>query len=205
MALKVSQTKFYWASSKKTWEVMVSVLKKNTICLPLEMLGIHFEHYKTLISSFLWILFSTIAKNDVWSSNHMHLFTSKSLSNYDKPQIKGVQEGEGGKGHGQNFLQGKYHYLMSSQTFENECPLFCKCSLLTLKESGTKCNNKSILCVFFKDTCPNVTVGVRNDSPQRLRSLLQPKGFPANHLEPILGLSIFFWDIYRFFFMRDDE
>lgn len=65
MALKVSQTKFYWASSKKTWEVMVSVLKKNTICLPLEMLGIHFEHYKTLISSFLWILFSTIAKNDV--------------------------------------------------------------------------------------------------------------------------------------------
>lgn len=25
MALKVSQTKFYWASSKKTWEVMLSV------------------------------------------------------------------------------------------------------------------------------------------------------------------------------------
>lgn len=66
MALKVSQTKFYWASSKKTWEVMVSVKKKqNTICLTLEMLGIQFEHYKTLISSFLWILFSTIAKNEV--------------------------------------------------------------------------------------------------------------------------------------------
>lgn len=99
MALKVSQTKFYWASSKKTWEVMVSVKKKqNTICLTLEMLGIQFEHYKTLISSFLWILFSTIAKNEVWSSNHMHLFTSKALSNYEKPQIKGVQEGKGGKG-----------------------------------------------------------------------------------------------------------
>lgn len=57
-----------------------------------------------------------------------------------------------------------------------------------------------VFCVFFKDTCPNVTVEVRNDSPQRLRSLLQPKGFPANHLEPILGSVLFFWDIYRFFF-----
>lgn len=28
----------------------------------------------------------------------MHLFTSKSLSNYEKPQIKGVQEGKGGEG-----------------------------------------------------------------------------------------------------------
>lgn len=49
MALKVSQTKFYWASLKKTYEVMVSVFKKNTICLSLERLGIHFEHYKTVI------------------------------------------------------------------------------------------------------------------------------------------------------------
>lgn len=41
MALKVSQTKYYWASSKKTREVMVSVLKKkNTIRLTLETLGI---------------------------------------------------------------------------------------------------------------------------------------------------------------------
>lgn len=54
----------------------------------------------------------------------MHLFTSKSLSNYEKPQIKGVQEGEGGKGHGQKLPARQYHYLMSSQTFENECPLF---------------------------------------------------------------------------------
>lgn len=38
----------------------------------------------------------------------MHLFTSKSLSNYDKPQIKGVQEGEGeGRGMDKNLLQGK--------------------------------------------------------------------------------------------------
>lgn len=33
----------------------------------------------------------------------MHLFTSKSLSNYEKPQRKGLQEGEGGKGHGQKL------------------------------------------------------------------------------------------------------
>lgn len=40
----------------------------------------------------------------------MHLFTSKTLSNYKKPQIRGVQEGEGGsrgegggEGHGQEF------------------------------------------------------------------------------------------------------
>lgn len=91
-----------------------------------------------------------------------------------------------------NFLQGNIHYLMSSQTFENECPLFCKCSLLALKQTGTKCNNKSVFFVFFKDTCPNVTEEVRNDSPQRLRSFLQPKGFPANHLEPILGPVHFF-------------
>lgn len=36
----------------------------------------------------------------------MHLFTSKSLSNYEKPQIKGVHEGEGGKGMGKNVLLG---------------------------------------------------------------------------------------------------
>lgn len=28
----------------------------------------------------------------------MHLFTSMSLSNYEKPQIKGIQEGERRKG-----------------------------------------------------------------------------------------------------------
>lgn len=70
MAFKVSQTKLYWASSKKTWEVMVSVKKKkkkkkNTICLTLEMLGIQFEHYKTLMSSFLWILPPPLQKNEV--------------------------------------------------------------------------------------------------------------------------------------------
>lgn len=76
----------------------------------------------------------------------------------------------------------------------------CKCSWL--KEYGTYCNNKSILLVFFfpsKQTCPNVTEGVRNASPQRLRSLLQPKDFPANHLEPILGsvrLFVFSYKIY---------
>lgn len=56
---------------------------------------------------------------------------------------------------------------------------------------------------FFKDTCPNVTVGVGNDSPQRLRSFLQPKGFPANHLEPILGsvhLFLFFLRYIQIFF-----
>lgn len=103
-----------------------------------------------------------------------------------------------------NFLQGKIHYWMSFQTlfwrinvhfFENVHN--CKCSWL--KESGTYCNNKSILfgCFFSpsKYTCPNVTVGVRNASPQRLRSLLQPKDFPANHLEPILG-SVRFSKIY---------
>lgn len=43
MAFKVSQTKLYWASSKKTWEVMYQLKKKkNTICLTLEMLGIQF-------------------------------------------------------------------------------------------------------------------------------------------------------------------
>lgn len=47
----------------------------------------------------------------------MHLFTSKTLSNYKKPQIRGVQEGEGGNGGmDKNFLQGKIHYWMSSQT-----------------------------------------------------------------------------------------
>lgn len=119
MALKVSQTKLYWARSKKTWEVMYQFkkTKENTICLTLELLGIQFEHYKTLISSFLWIPFSTIAKNEIWSSNHMHLFTSKSLSNYEKPQIKGVQGGGRGKG-GKNFLQGRYHYLMSLDFWE---------------------------------------------------------------------------------------
>lgn len=58
---------------------------------------------------------------------------------------------------------------------------------------------------FFKDTCPNVTVGVGNDSPQRLRSFLQPKGFPANHLEPILGsvrLFLFFLRYIQIFFSR---
>lgn len=62
----------------------------------------------------------------------MHLFTSNALSNYEKPQIKGVQEGEegwegggGGWGMDKNFPQGKYHYLMSFQTFESKCPLFC--------------------------------------------------------------------------------
>lgn len=54
-----------------------------------------------------------------------------------------------------NFLQGNIHYLMSSQTFEYECPLFfCKCSLLALKESGTKSNNKSVFCVFLKTHVP---------------------------------------------------
>lgn len=97
MALKVSQTKLYWASQRKHRKLWYQ-FKKNTIYLLLEMLGIHFERYKTLISSFLWILFSSTAKNEVWSSNHMHLFTSMSLSNYEKPQIKGVQEGKGRKG-----------------------------------------------------------------------------------------------------------
>lgn len=32
-----------------------------------------------------------------------------------------------------------------------------------------------VFSVFFKDTCPNVTVGVRNDSPQRLLSLSSAK------------------------------
>lgn len=61
---------------------------------------------------------------------------------------------------------------------------------------------------FFKDTCPNVTVGVGNDSPQRLRSFLQPKGFPANHLEPILGsvhLFLFFLRYIQIFFSTKDE
>lgn len=76
----------------------------------------------------------------------MRLFTSKSLSNYEKPQIKGVQEGEGGKGMDKNFLQGKY-YLMSSQTYE--CPLFFwKCSLLALKESRKNVTIK-VFSVFF--------------------------------------------------------
>lgn len=47
MALKVSQTKFYWAGLMKTRKLWYQV--KKTICLTLEMLGIHFEHYKTLI------------------------------------------------------------------------------------------------------------------------------------------------------------
>lgn len=54
-----------------------------------------------------------------------------------------------------NFLQGNIHYLMSSQTFENECPFFCKCSLLALKHTGTKRNNKSVFfCVFLKTHVP---------------------------------------------------
>lgn len=74
--------------------------------------------------------FSTIAKNEVWSSNHMHLFTSKTLSNYKKPQIRGVQEGEGGNGGmDKNFLQGKIHYWMSSQTVSRiNVHFFWKCS-----------------------------------------------------------------------------
>lgn len=51
---------------------------------------------------------------------------------------------------------------------------------------------KAFLCVFFFNTRPNVTEGVRKDSPQRLRSLLQPKDFPANHDEPILESVHFF-------------
>lgn len=57
------------------------------------------------------------------------------------------KKGREGKGMDKNFLQGKYHYLMSSQTYE--CPLFCKCSLLALKESAKKRNNKSVLSVVF--------------------------------------------------------
>lgn len=51
MALKVSQTEFYWASLKKTRKLWYWFLKNKiiTVGLPLEMLGIHFEHYKTLI------------------------------------------------------------------------------------------------------------------------------------------------------------
>lgn len=144
----------------------------------------------------------------------MHLFTSKTLSNYKKPQIRGVQEGEGGNGgHGQEFparqnslldvlsdsvLRINVHFLFSF-FFENVHN--CQCSWL--KEYGTYCNNKSILLVSFffslflslLNKRPNVTEGVRNASPQRLRSLLQPKDFPANHLEPILGSvhSLFFF------------
>lgn len=139
----------------------------------------------------------------------MHLFTSKTLSNYKKPQIRGVQEGEGGSGEwgggmDKNFLQGKIHYWMSSQTlFGGEMSTFfffffenvhyCKCSWL--KEYWTYCNNKSILLGFFfflpsKQTCPNVTEGVRNASPQRLRSLLQPKHFPANRLQANSGVCL---------------
>lgn len=104
MALKVSQTKFYWEKFEENiWSYDISL--KKTQFLSTSRNARH-THYK--MSSFLWILFSTAAKNEVWSTNHMHLFTSKSLSNYDKPQIKGVQEGEGeGRGMDKNLLQGK--------------------------------------------------------------------------------------------------
>lgn len=63
MALKVSQTKLYWAGLMKTRKLWYQFkTKQNTFRLPLEMLGIHFEHYKTLILFLLWILFSTVAK-----------------------------------------------------------------------------------------------------------------------------------------------
>lgn len=51
----------------------------------------------------------------------MHLFTSKTLSNYKKPQIRGSTRRGGrrrevrGRGMDKSFLQGKIHYWMSSQ------------------------------------------------------------------------------------------
>lgn len=65
----------------------------------------------------------------------MHLFTSMSLSNYEKPQIKEYKKG--GEGMDKNLLQGKYQYsLMSYRFLEYKCPL-CRCSLMNLKEPVT--------------------------------------------------------------------
>lgn len=158
------------------------------------------------MSSFLWILSPPLQKNEVWSSNHMHLFTSKTLSNYKKPQIRGIQVREGGSGKWGAWTRisckAKLIIGCPLRRFEDKCPRFlfenvhyCKCSWL--KEYWTYCNNKSILLVFFsppsKQTCPNVTEGVRNASPQRLRSLLQPKHFPANRLEANSGVCLVFF------------
>lgn len=48
------------------------------------------------------------------------------------------------------------------------------------------CNNKTVVCVIFGYTCPNVTEGVR------YVHFFSQKGFPANHAEPILGSVHFF-------------
>lgn len=52
---------------------------------------------------------------------------------------------KGGKD--KNFLQGKYDYLMYSQTFDNECPLYENVHCWFKKNQEQ--NNKSILYVFF--------------------------------------------------------
>lgn len=75
----------------------------------------------------------------------MHLFTSKTLSNYKKPQIRGVQEGGGsgewGVGGGAwTRISCKAKFITGCPLrlcFEGQCPLFffenvhyCKCSWL---------------------------------------------------------------------------
>lgn len=45
----------------------------------------------------------------------MHLFTSMSLSNYEKPQIKEYKKG--GEGMDKNLLQGKYQYSLMTYRF----------------------------------------------------------------------------------------
>lgn len=101
---------------------------------------------QNLILSFLWILFSTIAKMKLWSSNDRHLFTSKALCNYENHK-SGNTRGEGERAWKKNLLQGNIVFLMSSQTFENDVH-FWECSWFALKESETPSNNKSVLYAF---------------------------------------------------------
>lgn len=52
------------------------------------------------------------------------------------------------------------------------------------------CNNKTVVCVIFGYTCPNVTEGVR------LRSLLQPKRLSSQSCRANSGVCPLFPDIY---------